>query len=182
LTGALVDDVYGRILCPQATPEQRRRVFRIGALALGLGTIIAGTCVEPFEINFLFGQALAVTAASCFPLFILSIWWRRLTMKGAAMGMLAGGLLAAGAISLTSLSDLHWINLAGYWAAHPALRILCEQPALWAVPVAFALMVFVSKLNANQVSGDARMKMLALHAPEPLGLKSESIQEHPGGH
>jgi Na+(H+)/acetate symporter ActP len=103
-------------------------------------------------------------------------------MKGAAAGMLTGGLLALTGISLTSFSDLGWLKLADFWAANPLLRILCEQPAIWTVPLAITLMVVVSKLTREDVPSDIRMKMLVLHAPEKLGLKQEYIQEHQHGH
>ena len=99
-------------------------------------------------------------------------------MKGAAAGMLTGGLLALLGISLTSFTDLKWLPLDAFWAAHPLLRILCEQPAIWAVPLAIALMIVISKLTRAEVPSDIRMKMLVLHAPEKLGLKQEYIQEH----
>ena len=62
------------------------------------------------------------------------------------------------------------------------MRILCEQPAIWTVPLAIGLMWMVSKLSARSVPRDIRMKMLVLHAPEQLGLKQEYIQEHLPGH
>ena len=125
---------------------------------------------------------MAIAAASYFPLLFMSAWWRGMTMKGASAGMVAGGVLAMGAISLASFSDLKWIDLSAFWTAHPLLRIFCEQPAIWAVPVAIGLMVIVSKLTRREVPGDVRMKMLVLHAPEKLGLKQEYIQEHQPGH
>jgi Na+(H+)/acetate symporter ActP len=128
------------------------------------------------------GQAFAIAAASYFPLLFMSAWWRGMTMKGAATGMLGGGLLALAAISLTSFTDLGWIPLAKFWAAHPLLRILCEQPAIWAVPLAITLMIVVSLLTRAEVPQDIRMKMLVLHAPEGLGLKQEYIQEHSVAH
>ena len=181
MTGALAHDVYGRILRPNSTPAQRMRMFRFGAIILGSGAVIAGSFVEPFQINFMVGQAFAIAAASYFPLLFMSIWWRALTMKGAASGMLTGGLLAVGAISLTSFSDLRWIELGWLWTAYPLLRILCEQPAIWAVPLAITLMVLVSKLTRAEVPADVRMKMLVLHAPEQLGLRQDYIQEHTAG-
>ncbi len=30
-------------------------------------------------------------------------------------------------------------DLAGFWQANPLLRILCEQPAIWTVPLAIGL-------------------------------------------
>jgi cation/acetate symporter len=104
-------------------------------------------------------------------------------------------LSAVAAISLTSFSTLAAATgksaelfaafkpLNTFWAAHPLLRILCEQPAIWAVPLAITLMVIVSRLTARDVPRDIRMKMLVLHAPESLGLKQEYIQEQqPVGH
>ncbi|MFN3409764.1 MAG: cation acetate symporter [Limisphaerales bacterium] len=195
MTGAMAHDVYGRMLRPRSTPEQRMKMFKLSAVVLGAGAVVGGTQVEALEINFMVGQAFAIAAASYFPLLFMAVWWRNLTMKGAATGMLAGGLSAVTAISLTSFTTL--ANAPGrtgelfslfkplneFWAAHPLLRILCEQPAIWAVPLAIGLMIIVSKLTRKDVPSDVRMKMLVLHAPEKLGLKQEYIQEHqPHGH
>ena len=182
MTGALAHDVYGRILKPGAAPEQRMRMFKYGAVLLGAVAVVLGSQVEKLEINFMVGQAFAIAAASYFPLLFMSAWWRGMTMKGAATGMLTGGLLAVASISLTSFSDLGWFPLKPFWAAHPLFRILCEQPAIWAVPTAITLMVVVSKLTRGEIPADIRMKMLVLHAPEKLGLKQEYIQEHQHGH
>ena len=108
--------------------------------------------------------------------------------------LLAGGVCALAAAALTHFSNLAsdkgpmgkvfagFAPLNDFWAAHPLLRILCEQPAIWAVPLAITLMIVVSKLTAKDIPADIRMKMLVLHAPEKLGLKQEYIQEHQGGH
>ena len=180
MSGALAHDVYGRILRPKATSEQRLKAFKICAVIVGVVAVLLGVQVEKLDINFMVGQAFAIAAASYFPLLFLSIWWRGMTIQGAACGMLGGGLLALTGISLTSLSDLKLINLDNVWAAHPLWRILCEQPAIWAVPLSIGLMMVVSKLTARNVPVDVRMKMLVLHAPEQLGLKQEYIQEHAG--
>ena len=148
---------------------------------VGAVAIVLGMQVELFDINFMVGQAFAIAAASYFPLLFLSAWWRNMTMKGAAVGMLAGGILALSGITLTSFSDLKWLPLEGFWAGHPLLRILCEQPAIWTVPLAITLMVVISKCTRREVPSDVRMKMLVLHAPEKLGLKQEYIQEHAHG-
>jgi cation/acetate symporter len=145
---------------------------------IGAVAILLGMQVEQLQINFMVGQAFAIAAASYFPLLFMAVWWRKLTMKGAATGMLTGGTLALAGISLTSFSDLKWVDLADFWSMHPLLRILCEQPAIWAVPLAITLMIIVSKLTVREVPADSRMKMLVLHAPEELGLKQEYIQEH----
>ncbi len=195
MTGALAHDVYGRMLRPKSTPAERMKMFKFCAVLIGGVSVVLGCFVEPLEINFMVGQAFAIAAASYFPLLFMSVWWRGMTMRGAATGMLTGGLCALGAVTLTNFSNLAldkgpmgklfagFAPLNDYWAAHPLLRILCEQPAIWTVPIAIGLMVIVSKLTAAAVPPDIRMKMLVLHAPEKLGLKQEYIQEHtPAAH
>jgi Na+(H+)/acetate symporter ActP len=193
MTGALAHDVYGRMLRPQATPAEQLRAFKLCAVLIGGVAIGLGCFVELLEINFMVGQAFAIAAASYFPLLFMSVWWRGMTMKGAATGMLTGGLCALAAATLTNLSTLAldkgpmgkvfagFAPLNAFWAQHPLLRILCEQPAIWTVPLALGLMIVVSKATTAQVPADIRMKMLVLHAPEQLGLKQEYIQEHTAG-
>ena len=193
MTGALAHDVYGRMLRPQSRPAERMAAFKVAAVLIGGVAVTLGCFVEPLEINFMVGQAFAIAAASYFPLLFMSVWWRGMTMKGAATGMLTGGLCALGAAALTNLGTLAldkgpmgkvfagFAPLNGFWAQHPLLRILCEQPAIWTVPLAITLMVVVSKATSAQVPADIRMKMLVLHAPEKLGLKQEYIQEQQAG-
>ncbi len=181
MTGALAHDVYGRMLRPNATPEQRMRMFKISAIVIGGVAIGLGSQVEQLQINFMVGQAFAIAAASYFPLLFMSVWWRGMTMKGAATGMLGGGLAALACTTIINLSDLKIVDLTAFWVANPLIRILCEQPAIWTVPLAIGLMVVVSKATAASVPADIRMKMLVLHAPEKLGLKQEYIQEHQAG-
>jgi len=178
MTGALAHDIYGRILRPRSTPQQRMHAFRYCAVIIGAVAILLGMRVEQLQINFMVGQAFAIAAASYFPLLFMSVWWRGMTMTGAATGMLAGGLLALAGISITSFSDLKLLKLDAFWATHPLLRIICEQPAIWTVPLAIGLMILVSRLTRATAPADIRMKMLVLHAPEKLALKQEYIQEH----
>jgi hypothetical protein len=93
-------------------------------------------------------------------------------------------------MTLTNVSDLalqHSLKnktvnglqgLEHFWIHHPMVRIFCEQPAMWSVPLAITLMIVVSKWTSRSIPSDVRMKMLVLHAPEELGLKQEYIQEH----
>jgi Na+(H+)/acetate symporter ActP len=181
MTGALAHDVYGRILRPQATAAERLRMFKIAAVIVGTISIVLGAQVEQLQINFMVGQAFAIAAASYFPLLFMSVWWRGMTMPGAAAGMLGGGLAALACTTIINLSDLKMVDLSAFWARNPLMRILCEQPAIWTVPLAIGLMIVVSRATAARVPADIRMKMLVLHAPEKLGLKQEYIQEHAAG-
>ena len=192
MTGALAHDVYGRMLRPQSTAAERMKMFKWCAVLIGTISVLLGSLVEPLEINFMVGQAFAIASASYFPLLFMSVWWRGMTMKGAATGMLTGGLCALFSAALVNASTLAsdkgpmgkifagFDGLNDFWKTHPLLRILCEQPAIWSVPLAIGLMIIVSKATRKTIPSDIRMKMLVLHAPEKLGLKQEYIQEHQG--
>ena len=192
MTGALAHDVYGRILRPQSSATERMQMFKWCAVLVGGLAMVLGCFVENLEINFMVGQAFAIAAASYFPLLFMSVWWRGMTARGAATGMLAGGLCSLLAVALTNASTLatdpgtmgrlfvRFKPLIEFWALHPLLRILCEQPAIWCVPLAIGLMVIVSKFTRASIPADIRMKMLVLHAPEDLGLKQDYIKEQEG--
>jgi cation/acetate symporter len=192
MTGALAHDVYGRMLRPQSSPEERMKMFKWCAVLVGGVSVLLGSLVEPLEINFMVGQAFAIAAASYFPLLFMSVWWRGMTMKGAATGMLTGGLCALVSAAVVNISTLaldkgpmgkifaSFVGINDFWKEHPLLRILCEQPAIWSVPLSIGLMIVVSKATRKTIPADVRMKMLVLHAPEALGLKQEYIQEHQG--
>ena len=177
MSGAFAHDVYGRILRPQASVESRLRAFKFAAVAVGFVSMALGLLVQSFDIATMVGWAFAIGAASYFPLLLLGSWWRGLTARGAATGMLLGGLLSFGAIVLSMLLDKKVIALD----LPPLARALMEQPAIWGVPLAITTMVLVSKASAKEVPSDVDTKMLRLHAPEELGLSRNYIEEG-GGH
>ncbi|MBB6053457.1 cation acetate symporter [Armatimonas rosea] len=177
MSGALAHDIYGKILKPKATPDERIKMFKIAAVIFGVIAMGLGLLVETFDIAMLVGWAFAIAAASYFPLLLLGAWWRGLTMPGAAAGMLGGGLCSLFAIIAFMLSDKKIITIDD-----PLVKSLCEQPAIWGVPLSMLLMFFVSKATASQIPADADVKMLRLHAPEELGHSRDYIEDSAGAH
>jgi hypothetical protein len=76
--------------------------------------------------------------------------------------MLAGGGAASGAILIGQITGAQ--NLVG------ALSQILTQRAIASVPIAFASMIAVSLMSVRL--RDAGAQMLALHAPEALGLEA----------
>jgi cation/acetate symporter len=173
MSGAMAHDVYGTILRPRSTPEQRLLAFKIAAIGVGLLSTILGLVAENFDIAMLVGWAFAIAAASYFPLLLLGSWWRGLTVKGAAAGMLIGGLASLGAIVTTMLIDQKFLT----WTPDPIVRTLMEQPAIWGVPLSLLLMWAVSRATAAEIPKDVDTLMLRLHAPEELGLSKDYIAD-----
>src|SRR5439155_1293932 len=131
MSGALAHDIYGKMLRPNATSDQRLRAFKIAAVLFGAIAMVLGYMVESFDINMMVGWAFAIAAASYFPLLLLGSWWRGLTKYGAAVVMLSGGLLSLAAIITSMLLEKKVLALD----VSPLMRSLLEQPAIWGVPL-----------------------------------------------
>jgi cation/acetate symporter len=175
LAGALGHDIYGRWLRPGASGPARSRAFRAGALVAGAAAALLGLLVENFDINVLVGWAFAIAASSFFPLLVLGIWWRGLTTAGAALGTAVGGVAATLAIVTTMLTAAS-PPLRDLLAGSSALAVVLAQPAIVTIPLAFAVMVLVSRAWPRQPHGVAA-KMVQLHIPDRLGLRRDYIPD-----
>ncbi|MFY7881218.1 MAG: sodium:solute symporter family transporter [Fimbriimonas sp.] len=172
MSGAFAHDIYGRILRPESSNESRLKAFKVAAVVVGIVSMLLGLLVESFDIAMMVGWAFAIGAASYFPLLLLGSWWRGLTAKGAASGMLIGGFSSLAAIVTTMLVDMKAISLD----LSPLARSLMEQPAIWGVPLSMGIMFVVSKLTHKEIPADADVMMLRLHAPEALGHSKNYIE------
>jgi len=161
IAGTFSHDVWPRLSkATPSSPSMRRLHFRLAALGAMVIPGLLALLVEQVDISILVGWAFALAASSFCPMFLLGIWWSRLTARGAAAGMCAGMLVATSAI---------FVGLALGEPTNGALALL-GQPAIVSVPVAFLTMIGVSLTDPRRVE-DVEAQMLALHAPEGLGLR-----------
>jgi Na+(H+)/acetate symporter ActP len=157
VAGVLSQDVLGR-RSPGSQRAQRIRMFRLGAVvAIGVPYLLSLPS-EHLGLAAVVGLAFAVAAATFCPLLVLGVWWPRLTDVGAMAGLLVGGLLATVAVLVTIVGG----GSDGWWGA------LLGQPAAWAVPLSFLVMIGVSILTGSRVPADVGRVMIRLHAPESL--------------
>jgi Na+(H+)/acetate symporter ActP len=164
VAGVLSQDVIRRR--PDRQRAHRIRAFRLSAVvAIGVPYLLSLPS-EHIGLAAVVGLAFAVAASSFCPLLVLGIWWRRLTDVGAVAGLVAGGMLATVAVLITIVGGTQ----RGWRGA------LLAQPAAWAVPLAFAVMIVGSLATAERVRTDVGRVMVRLHAPESLDLM------WPGGH
>ncbi len=130
--------------------------FRRAALLSALVPLGLALLTDSSALAGSVGSVFAFTASTICPLLLLGIWWRGLTDVGAVAGMLTGALLCGGAITVSAVlgpgADTRLVWLA--------------QPALWTVPMAFAVMVLVSRLTARRRPTSASRVLARLHTPE----------------
>ncbi len=168
IAGTLSYDVWGRLRPRGGGGTHARRLrFRASAGAGIVVPMLLALAAGNLDIGVLVGWAFAIAASSFCPMFLLGIWWHRLTARGAASGMIAGTTVATGGIFAGLIAGE---NVGG------AVGALLSQPAVVSVPIAFVTMVVVSLLDPRGAP-DVEPMMLALHAPEGLGL--EQLEQEP---
>ncbi|GAB3219319.1 cation acetate symporter [Mycolicibacterium hippocampi] len=160
LAGALATDVLpGRV-----------RDFRLAALIGGLIPIPLALAVSGgLELSRSVGLAFAVAASTLCPLLVLGIWWRGLTAMGATCGLVVGGLLSGGAVTVAVAGGIDEDAIGG-WPA-----VLIGYPAAISVPLAFATMIVVSRATRATVPLDVAQTFARMHVPENLGMGIERM-------
>ncbi len=144
----------------------RLRDFRFAALLSAVVPLALALTVTRLDFALTVPLVFAVAASTFCPLLVLGIWWRGLTARGAAAGVLVGGGLsmAAVAFSLFAVLPPGWLG------------VLLYRPAPVTVPAAFLTMILVSRMSRREVPTDVDDVLLRLHAPERLGLGHDRLQ------
>ena len=128
---AVSHDLYASVIRKgQATEREELRVSKITVLVLGVVAIALGILFEKQNIAFMVGLAFSIAASCNFPIILLSMYWSKLTTRG-AMGGGWLGLLTA--VVLMILGPTVWVQVLGH--ATPVYPY--EYPALFSMLVAF---------------------------------------------
>jgi cation/acetate symporter len=169
---AISHDLYARVIMKGTASEtSEMRVSKIATIGLGIVAIALGILFEKMNIAFMVGLAFGVAAAANFPVLILSMYWKGLTTRGALAGGY-GGLISAVLFVLFSKSV--WVDVLG----NPAALFPYTQPALFAMPIAFALAFIVSKMDASQRAKDEVVAFDAQYVRAQTGYGAAKASAH----
>ncbi|MEO9139808.1 MAG: cation acetate symporter [Jatrophihabitans sp.] len=167
VAGVLSQDLFDPLLRRRRRPHRsknatdpragRIRMFRLAAIVAIAVPYLLSLPSAHLGLAATVGLAFAVAAATFCPLLVLGIWWPRLTDLGAIAGLVWGGVLATAAVLVTIT-----MNVGGWFGA------LLAQPAAWAVPSTFVVIVGVSLASPRRVPTTTGRVMVRLHAPESL--------------
>ena len=128
---AVSHDLYASVIRKgQATEREELRVSKITVLVLGVVAIALGILFEKQNIAFMVGLAFSIAASCNFPVILLSMYWSKLTTRGAMIG---GWLGLITAVVLMILGPTVWVQVLGH--ASPVYPY--EYPALFSMIVAF---------------------------------------------
>ena len=94
---AVSHDLYANVFRKGATERQELKVSKITVLILGVVAILLGILFENQNIAFMVGLAFSIAASCNFPIILLSMYWSKLTTRGAMVGGWLYLRLSAGA-------------------------------------------------------------------------------------
>ena len=147
------------------------KVSRIATVILGIVAIILGIAFEKQNIAFVVGLAFAIAASANFPVLLLSMYWKKLTTRGAVIG---GSLGLATAVLLVILGPIVWVQILGNAEA----IFPYKYPALFSVSVAFIGIWFFSITDNSESAKEGMEAFEAQYIRSQTGIGAEGASEH----
>jgi len=117
------------------------------------------------------GLAFAIAASANFPVLFLSMFWSKLTTRGAVLG---GSLGLATAILLVVLGPIVWVAILGNEEA----IFPYKYPALFSVTVAFVSIWFFSITDNSDAAKEEREAFEAQDIRSQTGIGAEGASAH----
>lgn len=169
---AISHDLYASVFRKgRVDSMMEMRVSKMATIALGVIAIIVGIAFENQNIAFVVGLAFAIAASANFPILVLSMYWRRLTTRGAVIG---GALGLGSAVILVILSPVVWKSILGNAEA----IFPYEYPALFSVTLAFVATWFFSITDKSQAAKDEQELFDAQFIRAQTGIGAEGATSH----
>ncbi|WP_374722146.1 sodium/solute symporter [Peribacillus tepidiphilus] len=149
-SGALAHDLYATFFRKNISQKERVLAGKVAIVILGILYGALGLMVKDASIDHLVALAFTVAASTFTPIFILGIWWRGMTEKGAIAGLVIG-----------LLASMYMIFLPQTLPVFLQFKV----PGIITVPVGFLSVYIVSKLD-RKVPADVNDFMRKVHSKE----------------
>ena len=146
-------------------------VSKIATLGLGVLAILLGVAFEKVNVAFMVGLAFAIAASCNFPVLLLSMYWKGLTTRGAAIGGWLGLIVA---FTLTVLSPSIWKEVLGNSGA----IFPYTAPAIFSMPLAFLACWFFSITDKSADASDTEALFEAQYLRSQTGIGASTAAAH----
>ncbi|MGQ7815228.1 cation acetate symporter [Metapseudomonas furukawaii] len=169
---AVSHDLYASVFKKgKANEKDELRVSKITTVALGFLAIGLGILFEKQNIAFMVGLAFSIAASCNFPVLILSMYWKKLTTRGAMIG---GWLGLVTAVGLMVLGPTIWVQILG----HAEAIYPYEYPALFSILVAFVGIWFFSITDKSAAADEERARFYPQFVRSQTGLGASGAVAH----
>jgi cation/acetate symporter len=138
MASAASHDIYGVLRRREAQSEREELLaFRLASVGIAILAICLALAFQHYNVAFLTTLAFGIAVSANFPVLILVLYWRRLTVAGA---LSAGFFGLALSTALTVLGPAVWVKLLH----HSAPLFPSDYPGLLVAPLTFLVAVAVS--------------------------------------
>ncbi len=147
------------------------RVSKIATVCLGVVAILLGIAFENQNIAFMVGLAFAIAASANFPILFLSMFWSKLTTRGALLGGFLGLFTA---VVLVVLGPTVWVEILGFEEAiFPS-----KYPALFSITAAFVGIWLFSVTDRSENARSEEQAFEAQFVRSQTGVGAEGATAH----
>ena len=179
---AISHDLYASVIARgRANENTELKVSKVATFILGVVAIALGIAFESQNVAFMVGLAFAIAASANFPVLVASIFWGKMTTRGAFIGGFAGLITA---VTLTILSKAVWGDVLGHTVmgadgkAVPVGLIGLDNPAIISIPVAFFCIWLFSILDNSKQAKAERALYEAQKVRCETGVGAEGAAAH----
>ncbi|MCT7467194.1 cation acetate symporter [Aliarcobacter cryaerophilus] len=171
-SNSIAHDLYAIVIRKgQATDAEEMKVSKRTVLVIGIVAILLGFAFENQNIAFMVGLAFAIAASANFPILILSIYWSKLTTRGAFIGGFIGLITA---VVLVILSKTVWVSIFGFETA----IFPYTQPALFSILAAFIAIWFFSITDSSARAEEDKSGFEAQKIRAETGIGADGAVSH----
>lgn len=168
---AVSHDLYTNVICKGKVNEQKEiKISKITVLCLGCIGILLGVVFKDQNIAYMVGLAFSIAASCNFPVLLLSLYWRKLTTRGATIG---GALGLISAVLLMIPAPTIWVQILG----HEKALFPYDYPALFSMPLSFIAMWFFSITDRSQRAIVDRQNFEKQHLQALTGIQLGSSDD-----
>ena len=169
---AISHDLYANVFAHGNVDEQQEvRISKAATVALGIIAILLGIAFEQQNVAYLVGLTFAVAASANFPILITSVFWSKMTTKGALLG---GWLGLVSSTLFVILGPTVWTDVLNLGDA----IFPYKNPALFSMTISF-LGIIIGSLMDN--SDNAKQECAAYAAQDvrcQTGIGAEGAASH----
>ena len=169
---AISHDLYASVIGKGKVDEATEmKASKIATLVLGVLAILLGIAFEKQNVAFMVGLAFAIAASVNFPILLLSIYWSKLTTKGAFVGGTVG---LVSAIILVIMGPAVWKDVLGNKEAFISLK----NPAIISMTLTFVVTYIVSKMDNSARGKEDQAGFEAQYIRAQTGIGADGASEH----
>ncbi|HSX51284.1 MAG TPA: cation acetate symporter [Cellvibrio sp.] len=171
-SSAISHDLYATLILKGVRDEKKEiRASRIATICLGVVAVLLGIVFEKQNVAFMVGLAFCVAASANFPILLLSMYWRKLTTRGAVIG---GGLGLFTAVILVVIGPTVWVDTFGNATA----IFPYKYPAIFSVSIAFIGIWFFSITDKSAAAANEQAAFDAQFVRSQTGIGAAEASQH----